>query len=123
EVARQLRQQGRTVALLAVLDTRAQSLPSLISEVPTCLRRLRQERDRLSYLSPRIPIVRRRILRALWRTVRLWYRWGGWLPSVLQNVKAFTRSTRAAYVPETFDGHVALFRAENEAGLRDPLMG
>jgi amino acid adenylation domain-containing protein len=123
EVTRQLRREGRAVAVLAIFDAHARPLRRLISRAPIFLKTLRGERSRLAYLSSRLPVARRRLHWALWRALLMWYRWGGWVPRGLRNVKAFNRSARLDYVPKSCGSHVALFRVQHENERLDPTMG
>ena len=115
ELARRFEQSGRSVALLALLDSRATasiaSVGRVVRRVPHHLHSLLHGHDRLAYIGHRIQTVRRRITNALWRRMVTWYRFAGWLPAPLRSVTHSNRCARREYVPHPYGGHVALFRA------------
>ncbi len=122
EMARQLANEGQTVELLALFDTRARrseiSVRRMSARATTYARWLLRGRGGLDYAGQKIHTARRVVGNMVWRRLILWYRRGGWLPRALRNVAQANKNARRDYIPRPYCGHVALFRATPEAGQR-----
>ena len=132
EMARQLEQEGRAVALLALFDTpgiahahRSKSSPArLLSRLPIHVRTLLFGPDRLIYLGQKARIAKILVETPIWRLLLRWYGSGGWLPRILHNVYQANRNARRDYVLRAYGGRVTLFTAaEHSSQRRDSLLG
>ena len=118
EMARQLANEGQTVELLALFDTRARrsaiSVRRMAARATTCARWLLWGRGGLDRAGQKLRTARRVLANMVWRRLILWYRAGGWLPRALRNVAQANKNARRDYVPRPYCGRVALFRAMPE---------
>jgi amino acid adenylation domain-containing protein len=136
EIARQLRNEGEEIALLALLDTYL-APPELVREkIVRFTRRIRHHsrslrmlpvRDEIYYLKERLKTVKKVVTGETRRereqnTYKLD---DGVPPSVKKAIDAFYQASRT-YNPKKFDGRVTLFRAkdpERGGDRRDPTLG
>jgi thioesterase domain-containing protein len=117
-MARQLRSQGRDVALLALFDT------ELRAKVPVH-RRLRLQSRRLRREGP-LGYVRRMSKSALWTIAYgVWLRFGYSLPPRLSSTAFASMRAARSYKAQSYPGRVALFRVTGpwKEGGRDPHLG
>jgi thioesterase domain-containing protein len=118
EMARQLRSQGRDVALLALFDT------ELRAKVPI-KRRLRLQSRRLRREGP-LGYVRRMTKSMLWTIAYgVWLRFGHSLPPHLSSTAFASMRAAGSYKAQSYPGRVTLFRVAEpwkESG-RDPHLG
>ncbi|RPI54160.1 MAG: alpha/beta fold hydrolase [Acidobacteria bacterium] len=130
EVARQLEQQGQTVALLALFDSvvprgarRSRDLLRReVARAPAHVNALLHGRNRLAYLQKKFRTARRLVEPPLWRILVLWHRRGGWLPRALQNVYHVNKVALREYVPREYGGRITLFKIVRR-GQHDPCLG
>jgi thioesterase domain-containing protein len=118
EMARQLRSQGRDVALLALFDT------ELRAKMPI-QRRLRLQSRRKRREGP-LGYVRRVTKSILWTIAYgVWLRFGYPLPPHLSSTAFASMRAARSYKAQSYPGQVTLFRVTepwNEGG-RDPHLG
>jgi amino acid adenylation domain-containing protein len=131
EMARQLRQQGREVAYVALLDASSR----FCSDDPKLVHRIQMHLDNLLGLSvsERFDYVRRmartakrRLKSRVWRIAYSFYRDNpANLPNVLRDIKEINFQALREHVLRPYPGRVALFRASDRSALdlEDDLLG
>jgi thioesterase domain-containing protein len=121
EMARQLRDQGQRIGLLAMFDT---SRPGSSRLLPRRLRFVNAarrtgyhvqrllEHGRRAYIVRTARTIRRRLRERIWHLLYLPYRASGAaLPRVLHRVNLANRAAVRSYTPLPYPGRITLFRA------------
>jgi amino acid adenylation domain-containing protein len=128
EMARQLRVQGESIALLALLDTYPSGYAKLFRNEATlsaafrrAARRTRAHvknlkslsvNDGVSYVLKKARFAPRKLKSQIWRRVfGAYQRLGRPLPQTFRDVKEFNSLAVRAYAPQVYDGKVTLFWA------------
>jgi amino acid adenylation domain-containing protein len=136
EMAQQLRAQGQTIGLLALLDTYPSGYAKLFRNEATVRAALRRglrrtkahlanlgslaPREKLSYLLKKARFAPIKIRTQIWRRVYKWYEnLGRPLPRMLKDIEEFNSLAVRDYTPRVYDGEVTLFWAS--ADLRTSL--
>jgi thioesterase domain-containing protein len=128
EMAQQLKAQGESVGLLALLDTYPSGYAKLLRENGQDRTRIRwrlrahaanlrslSARNKLTYLSGKLKFAPRKIKAAAWRQLyRGYQKVGHPLPKALRDIKEFNSIAVRTYVPKVYDGPVTLFWASED---------
>jgi amino acid adenylation domain-containing protein len=128
EMAQQLKAQGQTIGLLALLDTYPSGYAKLFRNEATLRAAMRRAAKRtkahvanlqslsvnegLSYLIDKARFAPRKLKSQLWRRLYSSYeKVGQPLPRMLKDIKEFNSLAVRAYTPKVYDGEVTLFWA------------
>jgi thioesterase domain-containing protein len=128
EMARQLEQQGREVACLALFDTSSRRNiphPTLSQRVRLHMQNLlnRNLSERWDYARERARAAKKRLSKRLWSASYARYRDNSQsLPKALRNIRLINDQASREYVLRPFKGRVSLFRASDDADLRQDLL-
>jgi amino acid adenylation domain-containing protein len=128
EMARQLREAGEKISLVALFDTTPVNYARLLGRLgETTLsgslsRRmkvhvdvLRRGPNRTVYFYKKVRRVYRKVVYRTWQTIyKVFEKRGAALPQYLQNVQQANYKALADYLPHVYDGEVVLFAAELE---------
>jgi amino acid adenylation domain-containing protein len=128
EMAQQLKAQGQTIGVLALLDTYPSGYAKLFRNEATLSAALRRAAKRtkahvanlqrltvkegLAYLKNKARFAPRKIKSQVWRRLyKVYENFGRPLPRMLKDIKEFNSLAVRAYTPQVYDGKVTLFWA------------
>ncbi len=131
EMARQLRAQGESIGLLALLDTYPSGYAKLLRDQTTLRARFDRAvsrtkahvanlsglslRDKVLYLIAKSRFAPRKMKSHVWRRVYSSFEnLGRPLPRVLQDIKELNSLAVREYVPQVYHGHITLFWASSD---------
>jgi thioesterase domain-containing protein len=131
EMAQQLKAQGQTIGLLALLDTYPSGYAKLFRNEKTIRAALRRGLKRakahvvnlqsltvnqgLAYLIKKVRFAPRKLKSQVWRRINQSYEnLGRPLPRMLKDIKEINSLAVREYVPQVYDGQVTLFWASED---------
>jgi amino acid adenylation domain-containing protein len=131
EMARQLREQGETIGVLALLDTYPSGYAKLFRNEATARAALGRAISRtkahianlqslsvnegLHYLAKKARFAPRKMKSQIWRRIYKRYeKFGRPLPRTLRDIQEFNSLAVREYVPKVYDGRVTLFWASGD---------